>query len=184
MPIGFLMAEGGSWLAEVIVRGREARFHTRILGRPPPTTLTRQNKVSATAETIRRLLTRMADLCGVTAVEPTTLPRFTRPRVSMITIEPAMEAEAMARQWETLGAECFWTDGSRLEGHTGAAVVRLSKGEFRAREFYLGMSMEVFDAELYTLYEALCGTQQLLDAGHAFQKVAVFSDAQAALLRL
>jgi hypothetical protein len=37
----------------------------------------------------------------------------------------------------------------------GAAVVQLSKGKFWAHEFYLGMSMEVFDVELYTLYEAL-----------------------------
>jgi ribonuclease HI len=49
---------------------------------------------------------------------------------------------------------------------------------------YLGTSTEVFDAELYALYEALRGARRLLDAGHAFRKVAVFSDAQAALLRL
>jgi hypothetical protein len=35
-PVGFLMAEGGSRPAEAIVRGHEARFRTRILGRPPP----------------------------------------------------------------------------------------------------------------------------------------------------
>jgi hypothetical protein len=184
MPVRFLIAEGGSRPAEAIVRGRKARFHAQILGRPPPPTPTRQNKVSAMAETIRRLLTRMADLCGMTKVEPTAPRRFTRPRVGMIMIEPAKEAEAMAWQWEMLGTECFWTDGSHLEGHTGAAVVRLSEGKFQAREFYLGTSMEVFDVELYTLYEALCGTRRLLDTGHAFRKVAIFSDAQAGLLHL
>jgi hypothetical protein len=40
----------------------------------------------------------------------------------------------------------------------GAAVVWLSRGEFQAHKFYLGISMEVLDAELYALYKALHST--------------------------
>jgi hypothetical protein len=102
----------------------------------------------------------------------------------MITIELAMEAEATVQQWGMLGTQCFWTDRLQLKGYMGAAVVWLSKGEFQAYEFYLGMSIEVLDAELYALYEALHSTLQLLNAGHTFQQVAIFSDTQATLLHL
>jgi hypothetical protein len=46
------------------------------------------------------------------------------------------------------------------------------------------MNMEVFDAELYALYEALHSTRQLHNSGHTFWKTAIFSDTQATLLCL
>jgi ribonuclease HI len=120
-------------------------------------------------------------------IGPNSCRVMSREQMSMINlniIAPAAEAEATARRWQALGAECFWTDGSRLDGHTGAAAVRLSDGSFQAQEFYMGTRTEVFDAELYAIYGALRGARRLLDTGHAFRKVAVFSDAQAALMRL
>jgi hypothetical protein len=183
-PIGFLMAEGGSQPAKAIVRSHEARFCMQILGRPLPPTLTHLNEVFTIAETIWHLLMRMADLCGMTKVEPMALWQFTEPQVSTITMEPAKEPSATVQQWEMLGTECFWTNASYLKGHMGVVVVRLSEGKFQAHEFYLGKSTEVFDAELHALYEALHGTRQLLDTGYTFRKVSVFCDTQAALLHL
>jgi hypothetical protein len=74
-------------------------------------------------------------------------------------------------------------DSSQLPGgYTGVAVVWQAQGGFQAEEFYLGMNKEVFDAEVYAIYRALHHTQCLHDSGHTFTKVAIVSDAQAALL--
>jgi hypothetical protein len=154
-PIGFLIAEGGSRPATAIVRGRQERFKARILARPtPPVPIGRRN-ISATAEAIRRLYKCYVDQTGLGTVE-TTRPCLTSKTKGTIIIEPAVQAEESAWQWEDLKAECFWTDGSQLPNrYTGAAVVRHADGQFGAEEFYLGTNKEVFDAELYVIQRAL-----------------------------
>jgi ribonuclease HI len=112
-------------------------------------------------------------------------PRYARRTKGTIIIESTTQAEESARRWRDLNAECFWTDGSQLpDRHTGAAVVRQVNGHFVAEEYYLSTNKEVFDAELYAIYRALHSAQRLHDAGQVFNKIAIFSDAQAALRRL
>jgi ribonuclease HI len=183
-PISFLMAEGGSQPAEAIIRGQEARFHARILGRPLPRAPIHESKVSTTANAVGRLYKRSVERTGLDEIE-TVQPRYSDKTSGAIIIESTAVAEATAQQWRALNAECFWTDGSQLPGgHTGAAVVWQAQGEFQAEEFYLGTNKEVFDAEVYAIYRALHHAQRLHDSGHTLTKVAIFSDAQAALLRL
>jgi hypothetical protein len=72
-----------------------------------------------------------------------------------------------------------------MEDHTGAGFVREVNGTLVSSEFYLGKHVEVFDAELFTIYRAL----QDFWANKFWRDdppmaVTIFSDAQAALDRV
>jgi hypothetical protein len=183
-PIGFLMAEGGTCPAEAIVRGREARFRARILSRPPPPASTSFRKPTPTEDTIRHLTRRAATRCGFSAVEPVEKSAPDRHNPGTVIIAPRAEAELTARKWRDLDAACIWTDGSRLEGHTGACYMRAVRGNLVASEFYLGTHTEVFDAELFVIYVALREFWNSGEAGKVSNKIVIFSDAHAALHRL
>jgi hypothetical protein len=75
----------------------------------------------------------------------------------------------------------LWCASRRTRPKPSSSLSAASIRRDRKRRSWL---MEVFDAELYALYEALRSARRLHDSGHAFRKTAIFSDAQAALLRL
>jgi ribonuclease HI len=117
---------------------------------------------------------------GLQAVEKVS-PRFSLKTKGRIIIERTDLAEETARRWGDLGATCLWTDGSQLpDGHTGAAVAWSNNGRYESQEFCIGTNKEVSDAEGLALTIALRRRKE----GLLGDKLAIFTHAQAALLRL
>ena len=75
-----------------------------------------------------------------------------------------------------------WTDGSRLDsGRVGAAVAFKEAGSWKGRGTYLGQNKEVFDAEVFAIGHAL---EIISERGQSNRTYTIFSDSQAALLRI
>ena len=72
-----------------------------------------------------------------------------------------------------------WTDGSRLEDkRVGAAFVWRSASKWSGRRFHLGTNKEVFDAEVFAIYQALLWIEVHQATGGRFT---VFADSTAAI---
>ena len=74
----------------------------------------------------------------------------------MIVVEKKEEALRTAKEWDR--PDTVWTDGSRQEdGAVGAACVWRSpeEGGSTGRRFQLGTNKEVFDAEVFAIWQAL-----------------------------
>ena len=72
-------------------------------------------------------------------------------------------------QGETRDTICQWTDGSRQgSGKVGAACVWKTQEGWTGRRFYLGSNKEVFDAETFAVYQALCAFDQRQERGHRY----------------
>jgi ribonuclease HI len=184
-PLGFLMAEGATRPAEAIVRGREAGFRSRILTRAAPPPASTHRRATPTEDVIRCLTQRAASRCGFLEVENICQPSPSGHNPGDIIIAPRAEAELTARNWRTLDTECIWMDGSRMEDHTGVGFVREVNGALVSSEFYLGKHVEVFDAELFAIYQALRDFWANKFWRHdPPMAVTIFSDAQAALVCL
>ena len=64
---------------------------------------------------------------------------------------PALET---VRSWRV--RDTIWTDGSRLDsGRVGAACAWQIREGWTGRRFHLGDNKEVFDAEVFAIYQAL-----------------------------
>ena len=87
---------------------------------------------------------------------------------------PALET---AQNWRTGGT--IWTDGSRL-GNGGVGAVRTWKTRegWTGKRFRLGNNKEVFDVEVFAIYQALRIFEARQDTG---QKYTVFSDSQSSI---
>ena len=87
---------------------------------------------------------------------------------------PALET---AKSWRS--RDTTWTDGSRLDnGEVGAACVWKRGEGWTGRRFHLGNYKEVFDAEVFAIYQTLkvCDNDQ-----YSNHRYAVFSDSQSAI---
>jgi hypothetical protein len=179
------MAEGATHPAEAIVHGREACFRSRILTRAAPLPASTHCRATLTEDIIRRLTQCAASWCGFSEVENICQPSPSGHNPGDIIITPRAEAELTARNWRTLDTECIWMDGSRMEDHTGAGFVREVNGALVSSEFYLGKHVEVFDAELFAIYQALRDFwANKFWRDDPPMAVTIFSDAQAALVHL
>ena len=87
-----------------------------------------------------------------------------------------------AQEWSR-PSTTIWTGGSRLDnGRVGAACAWQDQdGERMGRQFYLGDNKEVFDAEVYAIYQALKVFEERRQAG---KKYTIFSDCQPAIQRV
>ena len=75
-------------------------------------------------------------------------------------VEKKEEALRTAKEWSR--PDTVWTDGSRQEdGAVGAACVwRSPEGGWTGRRFQLGKNKEVFDAEVFAVWQALRALEQ------------------------
>ena len=75
-------------------------------------------------------------------------------------VEKKEEALRTAKEWDQ--PDTVWTDGSRQEdGAVGAACAwRSREGEWTGRRFQLGRNKEVFDAEVFAVWQALRALEQ------------------------
>ena len=97
-----------------------------------------------------------------------------------VVIQEKEQALAVAGGWDTDSPNTVWTDGSRLDsGDVGAACASSGGGgEWVGQGFYLGHNKEVFDAEIFAIYQAM----RILDRQQAIgQQYTIFSDSQAAI---
>ena len=97
-----------------------------------------------------------------------------------IVVEKKEEALRTAREWDR--PDTVWTDGSRQEnGRVGAACVWRNGEGWTGRRFYLGTNKEVFDAEVFAVYQALRTIEQRQERGHGYT---VFVDSTSAIGRV
>ena len=75
-------------------------------------------------------------------------------------VEKKKEALRTAKEWDR--PDTLWTDGSRQEdGAVGVACVwRSLEGAWTGRRFLLGKNKEVFDAEVFAVWQALRALEQ------------------------
>ena len=78
--------------------------------------------------------------------------------------------------------DTIWTDGSRLDsGKVGAACAWETPSRWTGRRFHLGTNKEVFDAEVYAIYQALYSLNQRQEKDHRYT---IFVDSTAAIDRI
>ena len=97
-----------------------------------------------------------------------------------IVMKKRESALVMVKEWR--GPNTVWTDGSRQEdGRVGAACVWRTQEGWTGRRFQLGSNKEVFDAEVFAIYQAprVVGRRQEGSHWHT-----VFVDSTAAIGRV
>src|SRR5436190_20364608 len=79
----------------------------------------------------------------------------------------------------------IWSDGSKLETEGVGTGIALKQGEtWLQKEYPIGKTKEVFDAELYGIKKALEIAISRLPRNPYYKKLIVLSDSQAALMRV
>ena len=79
---------------------------------------------------------------------------------------------------------CIYTDGSLLDGRTGAGIHASAADEnIHQSSYYLGTEAEVFDAELYSIMKAT-EIATKLSADENFTDMWIFCDNQSAVRRM
>ena len=73
----------------------------------------------------------------------------------------------------------IYTDGSKILANVGAGIAYMSGRNSGEKSWNLGISLEVFDAELFAIFQALKWTQSF-DLGKT-KEIWIFSDSQAAI---
>ena len=174
---GILAGESGHTPARPLLDFRQARFTHRLLARPQGGGGPEEILQRSEGAIVRRLRAAAGTRAGET-VEPQVWEEG-RTFPGGFTIDGKGPAKETAQNWRRAGT--IWTDGSRLDsGAIGAACAWQSEGEWMGRRFHLGTNKEVFDAEVYAIYQALKIFEERQQAG---RKYTVFSDCQPAIRR-
>lgn len=200
-PLGIVMAESKLAQAGPLLDYRQARFARRLMIRPrghhgPEEILERRG-----AELTERL--RQSTFLGENeSAEESTWATHRRFKGEVV-VEPRGEALRIAKEWKDR-RDSIWTNGSRLEdGRVGAATVwwreeeedppwigrstgrKYTPGRRRAgwtgKRYHLGKNKEVFDAELYALYQAAKTFEAREEEGRSYT---ILSDSTAAIKRI
>ena len=157
-PRGIVMAESGFTLARALLDHRRARFAQRLYAKPQggrglEEVLERESTLTARLREAARV--GRAGRGGSAEKQEWVEGRRFRGRIA---VEKKEEALRMAKEWDR--PDTVWTDGSRQEsGAVGAACVWMSpegEGRWTGRRFQLGSNKEVFDAEVFAVWQALC----------------------------
>ena len=172
-----MTSASGHTPARPLLDYRQARFTHRLLartqgGESPEEILTRDE-----GATVRRLRAAAGTRTGET-VEPQVWEEC-RTFPGGFTIDDKGPAKETAQNWRRTGP--IWTDGSRMDsGAVGAACAWQTEEGWTGRRFHLGTNKEVFDAEVYAIYQALRTFEERQETG---KKYTVFSDCQPAIRR-
>jgi len=176
-PQGILAAESGLTPARALLNHRQARFAQRLLARPQDGGGPEEILERTSGTIVSRLKAASGTKRGET-VEPQVWSED-KCFPGECTIEdkgPALEA---AQNWRVRGT--IWTDGSRLDsGKVGAACAWQTREGWTGKCYHLGDNKEVFDAEVFAIYQALKILERLQQSG---EKYTVFSDCQPAIQR-
>ena len=90
---------------------------------------------------------------------------------------PALD-NAKNWNWTTWGT--IWTDGSRLDNGRMGAECTWRNRSWEGKPFHLGDDKEVFDADVFAIYQAL---RVFKARGQSGKRYAIFSDCQPAIQR-
>ena len=95
-------------------------------------------------------------------------------------VEKKEEALRTAKEWDH--PDTVWTDGSRQEdGAVGAAcVLRSPEGGWTGRRFQLGRNKEVFDADVFAVWQTLRALEQRSERDREYT---IFVDSTSAITR-
>ena len=178
-PLGIITAESGLTPARALLDHRQAGFAQRLYARPrdgdgPEEILERERPTLSTRLKAAAVLRRGGTAEGQEWGQRRRFP-------GQIVVDTRVGALDTARTW-TKGRYTFWTDGSRLDsGKVGAACVWGHPEEWSGQRFHLGTNKEVFDAEVYTIYQALHIAAQRQESGRRYS---IFADSTAAISRI
>ena len=173
---GILAAESGHTPARALLDYRQSRFvqlHARPLRGGGP-----EEILECDDGAMVRKLRAAANTRQGETVEPQVWSE-SKTFPGLCEIAPEAQALETAREWRAQGT--IWTDVSRVDdGKVGAACAWQTEDGWTGRLFHLGNNKEVFDAEIFAIYQALKVFEAREQAG---RKYAVFSDSQAAIRR-
>ena len=98
-----------------------------------------------------------------------------------IVVEKKEEDLRTAKEWDR--PNTVWTDGSRQEdGAVGAACIwRSPEGGWTGRRFQLGKNKEVFDAEVFAVWQALRALERRNERDREYT---IFADSTSAITRV
>ena len=177
-PQGILAAESGLTPARALLNFRQARFAQRLYARPkdgqgPEEILDREGAA---------LTTRLRAAAGLHRRE-TVEPQEWGTRKAFpgqIVIDSQQQALDIARSWTA--DNTLWTDGSRLQcGKVGAACAWTTPQGWTGQHFHLGSNKEVFDAEVFAIYQSLRVIDQRQETGRNYT---IFVDSTSAIERI
>ena len=183
-PLGMVAAESGLVPARALLNHRQSRFAQRLYARPkdgegPEEILEREAGTALTAR-----------LRAAASLQPgNTVERQEWSRRLIFPGEIAIDSRAKAFEiasrpdggtWTR--EDTIWTDGSRLDsGKVGAVCAWETPSGWTGRRFHLGTNKEVFDAEVYAIYQALRNLDQRQERDHRYT---IFVDSTAAIDRI
>ena len=177
-PQGIIAAQSGLTPARALLDHRQARFTQRLYAPPrdgggPEEILSREG-AAATA--------RLKAVGGTRRGEMVELQVWSEGRTfpGQVSIDEEGAALETARAWRP--RDTIWTDGSRFDsGEVGAACAWRRGESWTRRRFHLGSNKEVFDAEVFAIYQALRICNEGQHSGHRYT---ISSDSQSAIQRL
>ena len=152
-PLGIVAAESDLTPARALLDHRQARFALRFMARPRGG----GGQVEILERRAAVLMARARERSGLSRQETVEEQRWDTLRLlqGRVPVDRKEEALRTALEWEDLSST-VWTDRSRLEsGKVGAAVAWWRNGGWTGRGTYLGTNKEVFDAEVFAIYQAL-----------------------------
>ena len=183
-PLGMVVTESSLVPARALLNYRQSRFAQRLHARPrdgegPEEILEREAGTALTAR-----------LRVVASLQPgNTVERQEWSRHLTFLGEIAIDSQSKAleiagrpdrRTWTR--EDMIWTDGSHLDsGKVGAACDWETPSWWTGRRFHLGTNKEVFDAEVYAVYQALCSLDQRQERDYRYT---IFVDSTAAIGRI
>ena len=136
----------------MLLNRRQARFTQRLYARPQDGDGSEEILTGEPSALTTRLRVAVALRRGETVElqEWSASRRFP----GRIVAEERAGALVTANEWRR--RDTIWPDGSRLgSGEVGAACVWQSSSGWTGRRIHLGTNQEVFDAEVFAIYQAL-----------------------------
>ena len=177
-PLGIVAAESGLTPARALLNFRQARFVQRLYARPkdgqgPEEILDREGAA---------LTTRLRAAAGLYRRETVEPQEWGTGKAfpGQIVIDSRVQALEIAKSWTA--DNTLRTDGSRLEcGRVGAACAWTTPQGWTGQHFHLGSNKEVFDAEVFAIYQALRVIDQRQETGRNYT---IFVDSTSAIERI
>ena len=173
--LGIVTAESGLTSARPLLNHRQVSFARRLNARPrdgdgPEEILERDRSALAirlrAAAALRRTAAVEPQVCGTGRIFPG--------RIVIESRDGTIIAASQQRR-----SDIFWTDGSRLSNkRVGAAIVWQLPSGWVGRRYHLGNNKEVFDAEVFAIYQALRIINRQQESG---RRHTLFFDSTAAI---
>jgi len=183
-PQGALMNDAGLRPANAILNNRVRRYKMRQMMMPDASgggrMIEMEGNVVRRVEGIDELIPEDYPF-EKRRYEGTTLPEIKKRLKGQVIIQEEEQALEEARK-EREGL-VLWTDGSRKEDKWVGCAVVWKEERWNKRRVHLGRQKEAFDAEMYTMSEAVKIADEVCEQKEV-RRVTIFTDSQATLRRI